>query len=55
MGDPLELRLPDGTVRGTSLAGFDAGLLLNRDPKMPVLLKGLSKEDVPVGTEVWSV
>lgn len=52
MGDPLLLKRPDGTELGTWISGIE---LFSGTPEVPVLLSGLSKEDVPLGTEVWSV
>jgi hypothetical protein len=54
VGDPLELRRPDGTVVKTTLHNLDwpvpsrgkLGLCLN---------KSLTKTDIPVGTEIWKV
>lgn len=51
IGDALVLKRPDGDD-GTVLIG---GLDLTSGPDLPVLLTGLMKEDVPIGTEVWSV
>ena len=52
VGDPLLLKRPDGTELGTWIGRIE---LFSGTPEVPVLLKGLSKEDVPLGTEVWSV
>lgn len=53
---PLELRLPDGSKVSTMVAGLER---LNGGGQlflvMPVLLTDLTKEDVPIGTEVWTV
>ena len=66
-GSPLELRLPDGTTRRTSLVtygvsvwkGEDGSLLMHDDPSDPeiclTLPLELHSEDVPPGTEVWLV
>jgi hypothetical protein len=53
-GDPLELRRPDGTTIHATLYGLDwpspmcgkMGLSVN---------KPLTKADIPVGTEIWTV
>ncbi len=53
-GDPIVLHKPDGSAVETRI---DALELLCPNPRRDVviLLKELSKSDVPVGTEVWSV
>jgi hypothetical protein len=53
-GDPIVLRKPDGSTVATRI---DALELLCANPRRDVviLLKELTKPDVPVGTEVWSV
>jgi hypothetical protein len=56
VGDAIELRRPDGTVFHARIAGLE---LLNPTPpdhSIPVLMPlGISKQDAPLGTEVWSV
>jgi hypothetical protein len=52
VGDPLLLKRPDGTELGTWIGGME---LFSGTTEVPVLLTGLSKKDVPVGTKVWSV
>ena len=56
VGDLLELRRPDGTLLKTHIAGLE---LLNPSPPdhaVAVLLPiGISRQDIPVGTEVWSI
>lgn len=56
VGDPLELCRPDGSLVRTHIAGLP---MFSRPPSLthvPVLLSGeLKQEDVPVGTDVWSV
>ena len=52
-GLPIELRRPDGTVLQTVVASV---LMLDPyDPKRPtqIALQGVTKQDVPVGTEIW--
>ncbi len=53
VGDRIALRRPDGSSIDTQIGGLE---LLDPDPRRDVviMLKGLAKEDVPVGTEVWS-
>ena len=55
IGDSLLLKRPDGTTVMSRIAGIE---MMN--PPLPnfavvVLLKELTKDDVPIGTEVWSV
>ena len=64
-GSSLELRLPNGTKRSTSLPTYgisvqkdeDGNLLLHDDPRDPevcLILPGeTDSKDVPEGTEVW--
>ncbi|HLL88459.1 MAG TPA: hypothetical protein VK324_04085 [Tepidisphaeraceae bacterium] len=54
IGDGLRLKRPDGTEVTTTIGGLDM-FTCSTKRDMPVLLKDLGKEDVPVGTEVWSV
>lgn len=55
VGDVLELRRPDGAQFITNVAGIE--FLCPSDPERPFVLSlspGILKEQVPVGTEVWS-
>jgi hypothetical protein len=54
VGDPLLLKRPDGKWVDTVISGLE---LVCPNPRREVcfLLKGLTKDDVPVGTEAWSV
>jgi hypothetical protein len=52
VGDPLLLKRPDGSELGTWIGGIE---FFSGTPEYPVLLKGLTEDDVPFGTEVWSV
>jgi len=54
VGDPLLLRRPDGTCLETVISGL-ALCCPNPRHEVDVLLKGLTKHDVPIGTEIWSV
>ena len=54
VGDPLRLKRPDGSEVETAISGLEM-FMETMKPDIPVLLKGLGKEDVPIGTEVWSV
>ena len=53
VGDPLLLKRPDGTESRVNIGGLE---LLTPNPRhdVVVMLKNLNKQDVPVGTEVWS-
>lgn len=53
VGDPITLKRPDGSAISTVIGGLE---FLCPNPRMDVviLLKGLTKADVPIGTEVWS-
>ena len=53
-GDGLRLKRPDGSEVQTTIGGLEM-FTGTMKPDMPVLLKGLGKADVPIGTEVWSV
>ena len=64
---PVELRLPDGTVRATRLVRFGASVFKGEDgsfyvpgeesgPRFTIvftLSHELRPEDVPPGTEIW--
>jgi hypothetical protein len=52
-GLPIELRRPDGTVLQTEIASVP--MLDPYDPKRPtqIALRGITKQDIPVGTEIW--
>ena len=52
--DALRLKRPDGSEVETTIAGLEM-FTETMKPDIPVFLKGLGKEDVPIGTEVWSV
>ena len=50
-GEPLELRRPDGTSLQTTIAAIELG---GRGKFTAILLpRELTKDDVPIGTEVW--
>lgn len=54
IGDPLRLKRPDGSTIDTTIGGLEMFTCTTK-PDIPVLLMGLGKADVPVGTEVWSI
>jgi hypothetical protein len=52
-GDLLKLKRPDGTTEETVVAGIEMASPPHPD-FIPMLLgPGLTKETVPVGTEIW--
>ena len=54
-GDPLELRRPDGSRIGTQVAAIPRARPNYPDrPFSFSLPRGVEKEDVPIGTEVWA-
>lgn len=55
VGDPLRLKRPDGTEDIVRIDGFEFAKVLNAPCQLLVHLSGKRKEDVPIGTEVWSV
>jgi hypothetical protein len=54
VGLPIELRRPDGTVLQTEVASLP--LLDPYEPTRPrqIALRGVTKRDVPIGTEIWT-
>jgi hypothetical protein len=54
IGDSILLRRPDGSEIKARIDGLE---LPHPNPNFEVLvmLEGFSKEDIPVGTEVWSI
>ena len=57
VGDPLLLKRPDGSCLEWKIGGIE---LISCSPPRPknevvILLRGLSKDDVPIQTQVWSV
>jgi hypothetical protein len=57
VGDPLLLKRPDGSCLEWKIGGIE---LISCSPPRPknevvILLQGLSKDDVPIETQVWSV
>jgi hypothetical protein len=57
VGDPLKLRRPDGAEASVCIGGLE--FLKSVKPKskceLVIMLSGTRKEDIPIGTEVWSV
>jgi hypothetical protein len=54
VGDPITLKRPNGTSLAWQIDGIEVfcGRVSRAD--LHILLKGLGKEDVPIGTEIWS-
>ena len=54
LGDPIILLRPDGSSFRTEIGGVE---MIDPNPRhdLVIMLKGMAKGDVPVGTEVWSV
>ena len=59
IGDPLLLKRPDGSSLLWTIGGLEMMITNPVVPpeqrRVPVLLIGQNKDDVPAGTEVWSV
>lgn len=55
VGDPLELRRPDGTSLRVTLAGFTFAIPGPKNEVYFILPAEVTKSEVPVGSEVWSV
>jgi hypothetical protein len=56
VGGRLELRRPDGVVLNTQILGLEFLNPMPPDYAIAVLLPlGLTTDEVPLGTEVWSV
>ncbi len=57
VGDPILLKRPDGSCLEWTIGGIE--MIDCTPPRQTddaiILLRGLNKEDVPVGSEVWSV
>jgi hypothetical protein len=57
VGDPLLLKRPDGSCLEWKIGGIE---MISCSPPRPkdevvILLRGLTKDDVPIQTQVWSV
>ena len=54
IGDSIVLRKPDGTSSNAQIGGLE---MLDPNPsyEVVIMIKELTKEDIPIGTEVWSV
>ncbi|MBA3315376.1 MAG: hypothetical protein H0T47_19070 [Planctomycetaceae bacterium] len=53
VGDPIELRRPNGTSQRTRISAIES-LTANVRRIHPIVLPSeIEKQDVPIGTEVW--
>ena len=51
-GTPIELRKPNGSTRESKIRGIE--MIRGTRQILPILLgAGLTKDDVPIGTEIW--
>jgi hypothetical protein len=55
VGELLLLKRPDSAHDRVHIGGFEFAKKLGGKCELLVMLSGKMKEDVPVGTEVWSV
>ncbi len=57
IGDPILLKRPDGSCLEWKIGGLEMISCTRPRPRddVAILLQGLSKEDLPVGSEVGSV
>lgn len=53
VGDPLRLKRPDGSILESAIGSIE---MLTPNPMrvFPIAVRNLSKDDVPIGTEVWT-
>ena len=55
IGDPISLKLEDGSEIRTTVRGIEIGGGLSQ-PGIPLLLPAdMSKEQIPIGTELWTL
>jgi translation elongation factor EF-Tu-like GTPase len=55
IGDPVVIKRPDGSCVEWTIGGFEIHSTPSRPGNdVPILLKSLNKDDVPIGSEVWS-
>jgi hypothetical protein len=55
VGDSLRLRRPNGAEDSVRIAGLEFLKRLDGPCPLVVMLSGVCQEDVPIGTEVWSI
>jgi len=58
IGDPILIKRADGSllewhIGGIEMIGYSFGIVQQND--VVILLKNLTKEDIPIGSEIWSV
>ena len=51
-GDKIMLRKPDGIIDFHRIGGFEFPY---PNPNNEILILGIKKEDIPIGTEVWTI
>ena len=56
VGDPILLKRPDGSCLEWTIGGIERISTSTPRPEhdVVILLKGLDKDDLPVGSEIWS-
>jgi hypothetical protein len=54
-GDVILLRRPDGVIIEKPIASLELMYPLPSSGAVAVLVEGLRQQDVPVGTQVWSI
>ena len=52
-GDGVVLKRPDGSEIATTVRGTDPGVRGENGVSLAILLADITKDDVPIGTEVW--
>lgn len=55
VGDPIRLKRPDGSEIDGEIGGLELLCPPRRPDEVVILLKGVDRDDVSTGTEVWSV
>lgn len=53
VGDPILLKRPNGSTISTNIGGLEFCCPHLRNDVV-ILLRGLTKADIPIGTEIWS-
>jgi len=55
IGDPIILSKPDGSSVETRIGSLQLFSTTSLRDEILIVLEGTTKDDVPIGTEVWSV
>ena len=55
VGEPLRLRFADGAEELVQIGGLEFLCPLHGKCGLVIMLAGKSKEDLPIGTEVWAI